>query len=124
MLFLLCHPAFVSHHMGNISYLCIILLFGTLLFFLGWPSFPYIYKIKIFLNCIACTISLDFSNTGIKLYPKSVRCFQVPLFPRQESKQIKMFCPLRFLSCLVFSVLLKDLFRVKIKKQYFKTKPF
>lgn len=119
----LCHPAFVSRHMGNISYLHIILLFGTLLFFLGLLSFP-IYKIKVVLNCITCTISLDFGNTGIKLYRKSVHRFQIPLFPRLESKQITMFCPHPIFSAAQFSVWLRDLFRVKIKSNSLKQSPF
>ena len=63
--------------------------------FLRIAVFP-IYKIKVVLNCITCTISLDFGNTGIKLYHKSVHRFQIPLFPRLESKQIQCFALTQF----------------------------
>lgn len=61
-----------------------------------------------------------FKLLASELNPKFVHDFQTHFFPRQR---IQTALPI-FLAALFSSFLLKYLFRVKIEKQYFKTKSF
>lgn len=96
----LCHPAFVSRHMGNISYLHIILLFGTLLFFLGLLSFLYI-RLKLSLIVLPAQSPQTLEILASSYTANLCIVFRFPCSPGQNPDYDVLPSP-SFLSSLVF----------------------